>query len=89
MPLTNNPACPLPMKLQAEAPASVAISINRRACDEALNMINLLDNAAVDQAVHNANSARDKGNHIHFCYWRDVVRMIALVQSEAVSGSLN
>lgn len=74
---------------QAKTNTPFAISTSRKACDEAFNMIDLLGNKAAGQAEHNAHMARDRGNHIYFCFWRDVGRIIASLESENAYGALN
>ncbi|WOE76064.1 hypothetical protein [Alterisphingorhabdus coralli] len=85
----NSPACPLPHNARFGGGVTVTVSTSRSACDEAMNMIDLLGDAAAEQAERNANNARNKGNHIHFCHWRDVRRMVAQLQCGCVSGAIN
>jgi hypothetical protein len=44
---------------------------------------------AACEAELRASRSRDLGNHIHFCRWREVGRMIELLQDEAVTGAVN
>lgn len=65
------------------------LSTSRKACDEAFNLISMLGMAAGDQAEYNARQARERGNHIHFSFWRDVGRIVAYVQGDNMRGLLN
>jgi hypothetical protein len=46
------------------------------------------DNAALEAAVR-AEGARDRGNVLRFCHWRQIERVIVALSVEEVSGTLH
>lgn len=45
--------------------------------------------AAVLAAAAEAERSRSLGNHIHFCRWRQIERLIAVMASDAAVGTLH
>jgi hypothetical protein len=45
--------------------------------------------AAALAAAGEAARARDRGNHLRFCHWREVERVILLLADDAVVGSVH
>ncbi|MBZ6380981.1 hypothetical protein [Sphingomonas sanguinis] len=52
-------------------------------------MIERFGGAAGDEAAIRAGRSRDIGNHIHFCRWRQIERLIDLLQLEEVFGTVH
>jgi hypothetical protein len=44
---------------------------------------------AAAQAAKRAHRSRGLGNHIHFCRWRQVARLINFLSEQRVSGSIH
>jgi hypothetical protein len=44
---------------------------------------------AVRQAELRAGRSRDLGNHVHFCRWRQVGRLIGLLVDDRVTGTVH
>jgi len=45
--------------------------------------------AATREAATRADRARDLGNHVHFCRWRQVGRLIGWLEGDPVGGTLH
>ncbi|KTT69686.1 hypothetical protein [Sphingomonas sanguinis] len=52
-------------------------------------MIERFGGSAGDEAAIRAGRSRDIGNHIHFCRWRQIERLIDLLQLEEVFGTVH
>lgn len=62
---------------------------SRAALDDACRLIaSHGDNAALEAAVL-AEGARDRGNVIRFCHWRQIERVIVVLASEEQRGTLH
>ena len=46
------------------------------------------DGAALEAAIR-AGRSRDLGNHLHFCRWRQVERLIELLAADGVRGTVH
>lgn len=46
------------------------------------------DNAGFEAAAR-ADRSRDLGNHIHFCHWRQIERLIILLSIDEVVGTVH
>lgn len=46
------------------------------------------DSAALEAATR-ASRSRDIGNHLHFCRWRQVERLIEVMASRAAIGTIH
>lgn len=44
---------------------------------------------AVDEAEMRAARSRDVGNHIHFCRWRQIGRLIDVIATGRVTGTIH
>ena len=62
---------------------------DRMAYDEADNMIAILGQSAALHAADNADTAREKGNHIRFCHWRQVERLIVMLSVKKSFGTIH
>ncbi len=45
--------------------------------------------AAGGEAAARADRSRDLGNHIHFCRWRQIERLIELLSSDEAIGTVH
>ena len=55
--------------------------------DEAVELMARFGAHAALEAAIRAGASRDKGNHIHFCRWRQTERLIDLMASRQVTGT--
>lgn len=69
--------------------SAVPVFTDRMAYDEADNMIAILGQSAALHAADNADSAREKGNHIRFCHWRQVERLIVMLGVQKSFGTIH
>ncbi len=44
---------------------------------------------AGNEAASRADKSRDLGNHVHFCHWRQIERMIFLLSIQAPIGTIH
>jgi len=61
----------------------------RVAFTEARTLIDTFGDFAASEAQLRARRSRDVGNVIHFCRWREVGRMIELLQAGEVTGPVH
>jgi len=61
----------------------------REALADAGRLIEQFGEHASSEAARRAGASRDLGNVIHFCRWRQVGRMIALLGDHAVTGAVH
>lgn len=71
---------------QTEAQIPVA---DRRTLDDANALIADYGIYAVHEAADRAERSRDVGNALRFCHWRQVERMILLLATEHVQGTVH
>lgn len=70
-------------------PVALAAVHDRQAYDDAASLIEAFGEHACFEAAARAERSRGLGNHIHFCRWRQVERLIgALAQTDAF-GSIH
>lgn len=62
---------------------------DRMAYDEADNMIAILGDSAALHAADNADTARERGNHVRFCHWRQVERLIVMLSVQKSFGTIH
>lgn len=55
----------------------------------AAEMIETFGESAVGEAAARAGRSRDLGNHIHFCRWRQIERLIELLTVEEAFGTVH
>ena len=55
----------------------------------ATELMTLYGDAAFDEAASRADHSRNIGNHLHFCRWRQIGRLIDLMADDQVTGSIN
>lgn len=56
---------------------------------DAAELIAVFGESAGIEASLRAGRSRDIGNHIHFCRWRQVERLIELLASHEVAGTVH
>ena len=56
---------------------------------EAAQLIERFGQYAGSEAALRADKSRDLGNLVHFCRWREVGRMIELLQAAEVTGPVH
>lgn len=61
----------------------------REALADASDLIAKFGDYAIAEAATRAHRSRALGNVIHFCRWREVERMIAMLRDEAVTGAVH
>lgn len=62
---------------------------NRKSVDDADELIARFgDNAGYEASIR-ADISRDRGNHIHFCHWRQIERLIILMTVDQPIGTIH
>jgi hypothetical protein len=61
--------------------------LDRKAAMEAQHLLDTHGDAAVDAAAANARESRNLGNHIAFCRWRQIERLLAVLSHDAPMGT--
>lgn len=56
---------------------------------EAADLIDRFGESAGIEAARRAGRSRTIGNHIHFCRWRQTARLIDLLASHLVTGTVH
>jgi len=65
------------------------ILIDRRSYDDAAALIETFgENAGVEASLR-ADKSRERGNHIHFCHWRQIERMLVLLAVDQAVGTIH
>jgi hypothetical protein len=62
---------------------------DRSSVDAAQQLIAAFGDDAGFEAAARADQSRDKGNHIHFCRWRQIERLIVLMSVERAVGTVH
>jgi hypothetical protein len=62
---------------------------DRDAVSEATNLMLLFGTEAALEAASRADRSRSIGNVVHFCRWREIERMILVLSSEDVVGTVH
>lgn len=57
--------------------------------DAAAELIETFGESAGGEAAARAGRSRDMGNHIHFCRWRQIERLIGLMSSDHALGTVH
>lgn len=65
------------------------ILADRRSYDDAAALIKTFGEMAGQEAAIRADRSRDLGNHIHFCRWRQIERMIVLLSMPGAVGTVH
>ncbi|MGE4410549.1 MAG: hypothetical protein EP321_07595 [Sphingomonadales bacterium] len=61
----------------------------RKGFEDASNLIEAFGSNAGYEASVRADRSRDMGNHIHFCHWRQIERLIVLMSIEQPVGTVH
>ncbi len=67
----------------------VPILSDRKAYDDAAALISAFGDEAGIEAATRADASRDLGNHIRFCHWRQIERMIVLLSVNRAFGTVH
>lgn len=62
---------------------------DRSSVDAAQDLIATFGDDAGFEAAARADRSRDQGNHIHFCRWRQIERLIVLMSVERAVGTVH
>jgi len=65
------------------------ILVDRRAYDDAALLIATFGAHAGLQAALRADQSRERGNHVNFCHWRQIERMVVLLSIERSMGTVH
>ena len=60
-----------------------------RSVSDATALIASFGTAAGDEAAARADRSRDIGNHVHFCHWRQIERLIVVMSAPCALGTLH
>lgn len=63
--------------------------LGRHAYDDACRLIASYGEAAGVEAQERADAARQIGNHIHFCHWRQIERLIVIMTVDRSIGTIH
>src|SRR3546814_20888162 len=62
---------------------------SRKSFEDAQELITRFGDDAGFQAAALADRSRDVGNHIHFCHWRQIERLIIWLSIDEVVGTIH
>lgn len=62
---------------------------NRKSYDDAAELMALFGADAGYEAAARADRSLDQGNHIHFCHWRQIERLIVLLAYDQALGTIH
>lgn len=62
---------------------------DRREITDANELIKLFGELAGSEAAARADRSRDLGNHVHFCRWRQIERLIVLMSVGRAVGTVH
>lgn len=62
---------------------------DRAEVSDAAELIAAFGEHAALEAAERARRSRDLGNFVHFCRWRQIGRLIALLAAEEVTGTVH
>lgn len=62
---------------------------DRKSYEDAAELIATFGDNAGYEASARADRSRDLGNHIHFCRWRQIERLIVLLKQAAPVGTVH
>jgi len=61
---------------------------DRKSFDDAAELMAMFGDNAGYEAAARADRSRDLGNHIHFCRWRQIERLIVLLTQDEPMGTV-
>ncbi|MGD9812229.1 MAG: hypothetical protein AB7U35_13015 [Sphingobium sp.] len=62
---------------------------DRKSFEDAAELIEIFGAETSFEAASRADRSRDLGNHIHFCRWRQIERLIMLMSIEQPVGTVH
>jgi len=62
---------------------------NRQTYEEACQLLKNFGGAAGVEASERAEAARVVGNHIHFCHWRQIERLLVIMNLDMSIGTVH
>ncbi len=62
---------------------------DRKSFDDAAELMAMFGDDAGYEAAARADRSRDLGNHIHFCHWRQIERLIVLLSFNQPLGTIH
>jgi hypothetical protein len=62
---------------------------DRHEVSDAAELIRRFGEAAGSEAAARADRSRDVGNHIHFCRWRQIERLVLLMSVPRALGTVH
>lgn len=62
---------------------------NRKSYEDAAELISLFGDHAGYEAAARADRSLDLGNHVHFCHWRQIERLIVLLAYDQPLGTIH
>ncbi len=62
---------------------------SRKSYEDAAELISLFGANAGYEAAARADRSLDQGNHIHFCHWRQIERLILLLTYDQPLGTVH
>ena len=62
---------------------------DRAEVSDAAELISRFGDDAGFEAASRADKSRDVGNHVHFCRWRQIERLIVLLSVERAVGTVH
>jgi hypothetical protein len=68
---------------------NLSLYVNARDVREAQALIARFGDAAGLEAAERAEASRNLGNHIHFCRWRQIERLVTILNLEMTAGTLH
>ena len=71
------------------APLPAPYIADAREAADAADLIAAFGAAAATEAAARADRSRDLGNHIHFCRWRQIERLIVILAADQATGTVH
>ncbi|WP_176400328.1 hypothetical protein [Sphingobium sp. Z007] len=62
---------------------------NRKSYEDAAELMTAFGDNAGYEAAARADRSLDQGNHIHFCHWRQIERLIVLLTHDQPLGTIH
>ncbi|BAK67970.1 hypothetical protein SLG_32950 [Sphingobium sp. SYK-6] len=65
------------------------ILVDRQSYEDAAALMETFGEHASVEAALRADRSRERGNHVHFCRWRQIERMLLLLTAEQAMGTIH
>lgn len=62
---------------------------DRQTYEEACQLLSNFGESAGVEASERAEAARALGNHVHFCHWRQIERLLVIMNLDQCIGTLH